>query len=178
MSRTSQIDWEEARRFFNALGPTRTQSAVAEKFSVSETIVSRVARRDGWVERARALDARAAAKADERFVADYATRAAKRVGEIDMLCSRLLEDVAAGKVEVKASDYAHLVKLEQLLTGGATDRVELREVREFVNRFVLAVVPFVPKDRRAAFLAALDEVARSMGTLELPAIETSEEPSP
>jgi hypothetical protein len=136
MTRRHTIDWPQAYTYYVHLGPTRSFVRVAEKFGVSDTAVRNRARLDGWEEKVRAIDARALEKAELTITHDRAKAIADTLRLVDLARSELLKRLKAGEAEVRLSDLPALVKLEQLLVGEPTDRIELAQVREFVVGFV------------------------------------------
>lgn len=118
----SKIDWDEAFAFYASLGPTRRCGEVAAKFGVSETSVRKHATAGTWRERAEILDRQAAQQAERAVVRDRSERIAHTIRLVDKARERFeaqLDDLA---FTVSANGFVDLVKLEQLLEGGPTER--------------------------------------------------------
>jgi hypothetical protein len=127
----AKIDWHAAFAFFASLRPpARTFVAVAEKFSVSDTAVRKHARRHDWETRVETLDRQAARQVERRVVRERAARIADTIELVDLARQELLVLLRDGKAEVRLADLPNLIRLEALLEGEATERLETREVRE------------------------------------------------
>lgn len=116
-----RIDWNEAFLFY-ASDPTVGAREVAERFGVSEAGVRKHIRAENWPERARALQAKAAAKAEEKVVLTMAERTERTLLAIHRFREALL---AKHPDDPKWSDLPPLVKLELLLHGEATERIAI-----------------------------------------------------
>jgi hypothetical protein len=168
-----RFDRSAAFAYYAALGgPQRTFFAVAERFGVSDTAVRKVGRRERWAERARELDRRASREVEKRVVKDRARRITETLELIDLARSELYERLRAGDAELRLADLPALVKLESLLEGDATARVELFEVKLVLSTFLGVAIRYVPLSERRRFLAEAESAAGGM--LELaPAAEAS-----
>lgn len=128
-----QINWDAARAWWLAQPPERrTHQAVADRFKVSRSRVSQIAARDRWddrlVEVLREADKRVIAQA-VRSQAELAT-VQRRIAA--RLQDRVLEQLE-GADELELNDGLRrlpgILRLDQLLAGEATDRVDLAEVK-------------------------------------------------
>jgi hypothetical protein len=156
------IDWDRAFAFFASLEPTeRSFQRVADEFPVSYTSVKKHAKAERWIERAEALDKRAAEQANRQIVKARSERIADVI-EIAVEARRVyLEQLKGGEHEVKGSDVAALTRTEALVEGEATERIELAAVIEHERELLDFFVGFVPaKDREKA----LTEYGRRFGT--------------
>lgn len=124
--RSADFDHEAAFVYF-AADVTRSQRDVAATFNVSEHTVSRVARAENWRERRADLHRRAAEKTALRSLEQ---RNRDTLRAVDKARLHLLSDQAD---DPKWSDLPGLVKLEQLIEGEATSRLEVAHVREFLR---------------------------------------------
>jgi hypothetical protein len=158
-----RFDRSRAFAYYAALdGPQRTFSAVAERFGVSDTAVRKVARRERWAERAWELDRRASREVEKRVVKERARRIAETLELIDLARSELHERLRAGDAELRLADLPALVKLESLLEGEATARVELFEVKLVLSGFLGVAMRYVPRADRKAFLAQAESATGGM----------------
>jgi hypothetical protein len=157
VSTRRRIDWAAARTVFVS-DPTRSFAKVARRFGVSDVAVRNHAKREGWEDAARKFDRdvedralRAAVKTRDRHVLD-ATRAR------DLAFDLAIEGMVAKTLDVKLADLPAIGKYVELLTGEATDRVELGEVREFVSVLFVRVLPLIEPARRGELVALLHEL--------------------
>jgi hypothetical protein len=137
--------------------------------SASPTRPSGTTHANGWEADARRLDAETVRRLDGNLVRDRAKRVAKHLQVLDLACAKVLADLESGKASVDLRDYPALVKLEQLLVGEPTDRIETREVRELVltifrdeESALVRILEAEPEpepapERRRAMLAAFRE---------------------
>jgi hypothetical protein len=159
----SGIDWEAAFGYYAALGPARSFSATGRKFGVTQEAVGQFARRHGWAERVAELDAKTRVELDERVVRSRAVRLAETIELVDLARTEVLERLRAGEAEVKLADRPALVKLELLLEGEATGRIEVAEVRTVVHAVIAIAGRFIPQDRRSEFALALADATAAIG---------------
>lgn len=135
----SKIDWDEAFAFYAARGPTRTFGEVATKFGVSDTAVRRRAAQDEWSDRAETLDREAAQRAERAVVRDRAERIQDTIRLVDEARRRFEKQLEDPGFVVSGSDLVALVKLEQLLEGGPTERHAAAGLDGLLDRMRLAV---------------------------------------
>lgn len=173
----AKIDWAAAYAFWAGQGPARTFASVAERFGISDTAVRLHARKHGWERRVAAVDTKVRLKTDERIVSDRSARVAKTLELVEEVRTQLLERVRNGDADLRLADFPALARLEALLEGEATDRVSIPELQDFMLRLVQVSTSFVPRERREAFLEAIEGVAAtipgSVAAAELP--QASEE---
>jgi hypothetical protein len=148
------------RRRAESLVASRSYVRVADKYGISEGAVRHHARANDW--EAKAVDARALVKAERTLTADRAKAIAATLAVVDLARRELLEKLKSGQAEVRLSDLPALVRLEQLLTGGATDRIEVVQVREYVRLLVERVGVLVPQERLGEYVALVESVAREL----------------
>lgn len=133
----SRIDWGSAFAFFVALGQTeRTLQRVADEYPISYARVKQVARRDDWWARAHAIDAENDRKVELRAIRSLEERNRDTIRVVDKARAKYLGALETGEHVPNGRDLAALLRIEQLIEGEATDRVEIREVRELVVRLL------------------------------------------
>jgi hypothetical protein len=131
---------------------------VGRQFAVSDTSVGKHAKQSGWKEAALAFDQEVERRQEQ---AALRTRTNRRIRVLTAADDFI--DGFAGKASEKgkdgnASDFAAVVKLTELLEGEPTDRVQVGEVQQMVAVILSGVSVFIAADKRADFLAWLDEV--------------------
>jgi len=157
-----RIEWEAAFRYYAELGAIRSFGKVARRFGVSDVAVCKHAKRNGWAERVQAIDAKTREKVDALVVRDRAIRLAETIDVIDRARTEVLGKLQTGDADVKLSDLPALIKLEMLIEGEATDRVEMTEVRQVIANVFVIAGRFIPREQRAAFLEAIGGLAGSI----------------
>jgi hypothetical protein len=156
-------DWEAAFFFFATLPrQLRHYAAVAEKFGVSERTVERHGADEHWVARAAAIDARAAAEADERLARSRGERIAEDERLIDKSLVSYEAQLNEGAVEFDAADAVRLIRLRVELrrdsTAAATPITDSPEWLELKTRFVEKLTDHPELQAQAADL--FEELAR------------------
>jgi hypothetical protein len=154
-----RIDWGAAFQFYAELGPIRSFGKVSRRFGVSDVAVGLHARKNGWAERVQAIDAQVQKKVDALVVRDRAVRLADTIAVIDQARQEMLGKLQKGDADVKLSDLPALIKLELLIEGEATDRIETTEVQQVISNVFVIAGRFIPPADRAAFLAAIGELS-------------------
>jgi hypothetical protein len=159
----SRIDWDQAFIYYAELGPSRSFGKVAKYFGVSDVAVGLHAREHFWRRRAAEIDQKARGEAEKRIVRERAKRLADTLTLIDKARSEVLAQLEKGDADVKISDLPALIKLELLLEGEATDRVEIVEVRQVIQQVFAVVgeivIRWVPAAERGEALAMIDRAA-------------------
>lgn len=162
MPAVARIDWDAARLAYLALPPPRTFEAVARSFGISGVAVGRRAHREGWVKQAADIDRKATKRTEQRIIRDRSERILDTYRLIDAARSKLLDDLEADTVEVRLADIPALIKIEQLLDGEATERVEIREVRTVFALLLSGLQPIMllpDSERWPATLGLMERVA-------------------
>jgi hypothetical protein len=119
-----RFDHDAAFAFWhNAGGQRRTWEDVASQFGVSMNGVWKAACRDGWHERAAELEEQARKAVDKRAVKSIEARIRDDLALIDATKIAYARGLQDGKVTVSASEMAQLIRVEQLLTGGPSERI-------------------------------------------------------
>jgi hypothetical protein len=119
-----KIDWAAAFAFYTALGPARSFVEVAEKFAVSDTAVRKHARAQNWAQRVRELDRQAAKEAEVRAARALEERRLRTLRTVDLARDQILERLEVGEEPARLADLPALVRLELLLEGEPTERLE------------------------------------------------------
>jgi hypothetical protein len=156
-------DWEAAFFYYATLPrQLRHYAAVAEKFAVSERTVETHGAKEHWLARAAAIDARAAAEADERLARSRGERIAEDERLIDKSLVYYEAQLNEGGVEFDAADAVRLIRLRAELrrdsAAAATPITESPEWLELKTKLLdgLADDP----EARAKVAAVLEESAR------------------
>lgn len=157
-----RIDWEAAFQFYAELGAVRSFGKVSRKFRVSVPAVGKHAAKNGWAERVQTIDAKVQKKVDALVVRDRAVRLAETIDVIDRARQEMLDKLKTGDADVKLSDLPALIKLEMLIEGEATDRIETTEVQQVIHNVFVVAGRFIPSADRAAFLEAIGELSRGV----------------
>lgn len=121
-------DWDAAFALYYELGAERSYRKLAEELGCDITSVSRAASRDGWQDRLAAIEEKARASLDGRYVRDRAERVAATLRLIDTARDRFVRQLAYADFRLTGADMVGLIKLEQLLEGQATERVSIVDV--------------------------------------------------
>ncbi len=159
-----RIDWDAAFEYFATLGAVRSFGKVARMFGVSDVAVGKHARANGWDERVRELDRKTQAEIEKRVVRDRAVRLADTINLVDSARSEILERLEKGDADVRLSDMPALIKLELLLEGEATDRVEITEIRTVIHQVFAIVDQYLPVEHRPAFIEAISQLPITAAT--------------
>lgn len=136
---------------------------VSERFGVSEVSVGKHARAEHWRRTRDDLEARAQANAEARTTRSREDRIAKVLQVVDLVVDSVFEDLVPteeGAEPRVRPDYAKLpefVKLAELLSGEATDRVSFDEMQTALRTVFQVAARYVPKAKRAEFLAEVNE---------------------
>lgn len=163
-STARRVDWERAFEYYVGLGDLRTLAEVARHFEVRPATVVHQAKKRGWAERLDEIERKARAETDKRLVRSKALRDADTLRIIDAARARFASQLQRADFRMTGSDFVGLIKLEQLLEGEATERVELGEVRIIVEAVLGVARLFVDdvdgsvEERRGRFLAAVKEL--------------------
>jgi hypothetical protein len=178
----NRIDWDAAFTYWASMPrAVRSFGKVAKKFEVSDTAVRKAAERDRWLARVSEIDRKASVAVERRVIREHEVRIAETLEIIDGLRQQLRERAKAGDVVIDITDFVQLMKLEQLLEGDPTERIEMTEVRAVVLAVYRTAGAFVPKERRAEFLQRLDEATTGLfepaEVLELPPADHDGEPT-
>ena len=134
------VDPDEAFAYWYNDGEGRTQAAVAERYGVALRTVERWARDDKWPERSARLDAAAREAADKRLEKQAADRIRHNLQLIAATKAAYAKRLQAGDMSVSPTELASLIKVEQLLTGGVTERTSDASGRDESQRVILEAV--------------------------------------
>jgi hypothetical protein len=119
-------DWDTIATYFCSLPPgKRTYGEVARKFGVSEVSVGIHARAERWDDHARGFDEKRRAELEKRSIRSIAERDADTIKLIEAARIRFAQQLRDPAFKISASEMAALVKLERLLEGQPTERVDV-----------------------------------------------------
>lgn len=161
---THRFDHGAAKAFWVSLPPEEaTYVRVARQFGVSETTIRKWARVDGWVEAREAAWSNAASKALARAALSVEDRAGLVVRLTDALLLAFIRDLDAKAEQATFHDLERMVKLVQLLTGEATDRVSFVEAQQLIGQVLdvarrWAVAELPPAERQSGLVAEVREL--------------------
>jgi hypothetical protein len=160
-----RFDHAAALQLYIALDPpNRTYARVAQEVGASQTSVRRWAKQERWDERLH--------EAEERGIRKALKTREKRVADVlaltDTLVDHFTANAAAKATEASFLDVERMVKLAELLTGEATDRVSLSEAQSFLQLVFQAALDWAgrdvpPGERRAGLKRAIDELVAGIG---------------
>jgi hypothetical protein len=155
-----RIDWDAAFAYY-AAEPTRTYAEVAETFNVSTTSVAKHSKAERWADKREAIQSQARERAGEKIVRSRAERIADTIELVDLVRQKLLADVKAGELDAKLGDAAPLVKLEALLEGEATDRIDLAEVQSLLRDLYAKARSTMTPEQFAKFVEDADRLGEA-----------------
>ena len=131
---------EDAFALYYSLGPDRSYQSVAGEYGVSKQAVAKLAKKENWLHRVRAIDADAQQKVDQHIaetVEDMHTRHLKMLKIVQAKGLEALKTMplSSAMEAVRAIDMT--IKQERLIRGEPTDRsavsVEDTIRREYEN---------------------------------------------
>ena len=133
-------DPDEAFAYWWHGGETRSQREVAEHYGVALRTVEKWSRNDEWPARAARLGVEARDAADKKLAQQAADRIRHNLGLIAATKAAYARRLKAGDVNVSPTELVALIKAEQLLTGGVTERTSDASGRDESQRAVLEAV--------------------------------------
>lgn len=155
----ARIDWNAARLHWLGQQPPRSFRETGRAFAVSGRAVSGRAGRERWVDQAAELDRKAADKVETFVVRQRAERIKDTYRLVDKARSKLLAGLDADTTDVRLADIPALLKIEQLLDGEATERIDLGAVRQVFALFIAGSRPLVADERWPEFVAMVEHTA-------------------
>lgn len=135
-----RADPDEAFAYYHNGGEYRTQAAVAEHFGVARRTVEKWVAEHDWNARASRLEAAARDAADKKLAQQAADRIKHNLQLIAASKAAYARRLKAGDVNVSPTELVALIKAEQLLTGGVTERTSDASGRDESQRAVLEAV--------------------------------------
>jgi len=127
---------EDGFAFYYSLGAERSLRAVAEEYGVSKQAVAKVAKRENWQERVRAIDAEAKEKVDRQLAETVEEMNLKHLKFLKVVQAKALEALKAMPLSSAMEGIRGLemaIRQERLIRGEPTDRDEL-SIAEVVER--------------------------------------------
>lgn len=137
---TRKVDREEAFAYWYNDGDGRTQGEVATHFGVNRRSVEGWASSDDWNGRAAKLDAAARARTEKQLERQAAERIRVNLELIRATKTAYAQRLKDKDVKPSPTELVALIKAEQLLTGGVTERTSDASVRDESQRAVLEAV--------------------------------------
>jgi hypothetical protein len=153
-----RYDYDAAFAYYYGLGKSRSLAAVRAEFGMAQRSLERICSKERWLERVAAFDAEAAKKAAKIMVRERALRIADTLRIIDATRTKFAGQLKVADFRLTGSDFVGLMKLEALLEGDPTDRVQVGEVQQIIAVILSGVSVFIAADKRDEFLAWLEEV--------------------
>lgn len=135
-----KADRDVAFSFWYADGAYRTHREVAAEFGVSQHAVEIWASEEDWNARAIRLDGEARGRLEKQMAKRAAERIRQNLELIRATKAVYARQLADGKKAVSPTELVALIKAEQLLTGGVTERTSDASVRDESQRAVLEAV--------------------------------------
>lgn len=173
-----RIDWTLARTFYLE-DERRSLADVARAFGVSAMTVGRHARRGRWQQEREQLHEQAAANVRGAVLQTLEERNRDTLLVAQLATTKMREQLTDPAFRLSGDGYAAIKKLEQLIEGEATERVELREVQHVIfevgvrldEALQQALAETLANGKRAAVLrafrsrvpAALEEAQAQLG---------------
>lgn len=175
------VNWAAARAYFLAL-PTehRTFKAVAEKFHVTPARVGQIAKRDSWLKARDELEELEVAETEKvirkrvlELARDRATRIVRVVELVDRVNDVALQKLKVGEdgaitvegeleLEKILSTMPGLVRMAELVSGEATDRVHVSEVQPVLVAFAQIAVRYAPAEERDRVVVELEQASAGL----------------
>lgn len=115
---------KKAFEYYLYLGKERSYRKVAEAFKVSERAVKKWGTEFKWSERLYKREKELADKFREQNEDEFLKHQKKRLDLINQAIEAFEKDLKNKKYQLSVKDFDKLIKLEQLLLGGVTDRTE------------------------------------------------------
>ena len=159
----ARIDWGAAKAAYVA-DPKRSFETVARQFRVSGVSVRKHAHREGWITAAEKFDAETVERALKAAGLTRDQHITRAVLVRDEAFAIGLERLLDRTLDVKLADLPAIGKYVELLSGEATDRVELGEVREFVGILLVRVSALVDPSRRGELVELMREIEAEMAS--------------
>lgn len=120
-----RTDWSAALESYLAAAGARTYAAVARSFGVTEARVRVIAKRDDWPAQARAHDERMRLERERLRIPSLAERDADSIRLVMAARLRYAAQLRDPNYRVTGADLAQLMKIERLIEGEATERVDV-----------------------------------------------------
>lgn len=120
-----RTDWPTALEHYLAAAGSRTFSNVARTFGISEARVRQIAKRDDWHGQARAYDERLRQERERMRIPSLAERDADSIRLVMAARLRYAAQLRDPNYRVTGADLAQLMKIERLIEGEATERVDV-----------------------------------------------------
>ncbi len=153
-----RIDWIAAKLAFVS-DPTRSFPKVAREFGVSDTAVRKHGNAEGWEAEAIAFDKRMASRALAKVEKTREQRIAAYLRAVDLGLQKVIDDLVSGNGDAKLSDLPGLMKIAELLTGQATDRVDAGQVQQVLAVVLQLGARELPREQ---FLAEFDRAVQGV----------------
>jgi len=115
---------KKAFEYYLYLGEERSYRKVAEAFKVSDRAVKKWGTEFKWSERLYKREKELADKFREQNEDEFLKHQKKRLDLINRAIEAFEKDLRNKKYQLSVNDLEKLIKLEQLLLGGVTDRTE------------------------------------------------------
>lgn len=155
-----KVDRDEAFAYWASLGPDRKYAQVARFFSCAESSVKRWAREEGWVARLEELEAEQRAKTDALVVKSWEERKRETIEIVQLARSQFRQQLVEKGYVLDAKELAALLRIEALLEGQATERVDVQlrvEIAATLRETVTIALDFIPTEMRLSFLERFEE---------------------
>jgi hypothetical protein len=117
-----RYDYDAAFAYYVALGLARSLAAVREEFGMGYRALERACSKERWVERAHAIDAEAAKRAEKKLIRERSERIADTLRIIDAARAKFASQLRLSDFRLTGSDFVGLMKIEALLEGAPTER--------------------------------------------------------
>lgn len=170
-TKANGTNWAAAKAYYLALPRhRRTKRAVAKRFGVSDARVGQVARLEHWDRDADSVDERTERRTTTLLVRSRAEREARYLEIVDLAADLTIElferDQPGPTLEQMLKRMPGLAKIERLVAGEATDRVDIADVQPVLIAFArIAVVHARPEARRDV-VQALEAVSSGLVQLD------------
>lgn len=121
-----RTDWPTALEHYIAAGGARTFASIARNFGVSEARVRQIAKRDEWDRQAKAHDEAMRLERERNRIPSLVERDTDTIRLVMAARLRYAAQLRDPSFRVTGTDLANLIKIERLIEGEATERVDIR----------------------------------------------------
>jgi hypothetical protein len=147
--------------YYYSLGNERSLKKVCEKFKISPTTANRYSSAHDWQERIKELEDRAIAKVKENLIEDIAELKTRYRSIIQDTIDTFIDRLGRGAVVLSdIADLERLVKLDLLLLGEATEKID--------NKYEFTVTEVIGRVKADGEVIEVDPQTVSMEPKPLP----------
>ena len=151
-----QYDWEDAFKQWVDMGPGRTLTTLAKRLGADKRTVQRHAAENDWEGRLARIEVEVRKQTDKILVRERSERVADTLRIIDAARTKFAGQLRISEFRLTGSDFVGLIKLEQLLEGEATSRIDVGEVQALLGVVLEIFQRRMPAGELPAAMGELD----------------------